>query len=86
MTLSENFQLLKRFRSESEKAVLDLQVLEDVDPGLGVIPEVQGEDSIQVLKMKAALITGKVIQVNQANLEDFDLGPGTMISSKKILT
>lgn len=86
MTLSENFQLLKRFRSESEKAVLDLQVLEDVDPGLGVTPEVQGEDSIPVLKMKAASIIGKAIQVNQVNLEDFVLGLGTMISSKRILT
>ena len=86
MTLSENFQLLKHFRSESEKAVQDLQVLEGVDPGLGVIPEAQGEDSIPVLKMKAASITGKVIQVNQANLEDSDLGQGMMISLKKIPT
>ena len=84
--MSENFQLLKRFRSESEKAALDPQVLEGVDPELGVIPEVQGEDSIPVLKMKVALTTGKVIQVNLVNLEDLDLGPGMMISLKKILT
>ena len=86
MTLSENFQLLKRFRSESEKVVQDLQVLEGVDLGLGVVPEVQEGDSIPVLKMKAASITGKVIQVNQANLGVFDLGPGTMTSLKKIPT
>ena len=84
--MSENFQLLKRFRSESEKAALDPQVLEGVDPELGVIPEVQGEDSTPVLKMKVALTTGKVIQVNLVNLEDLDLGPGMMISLKKILT
>ena len=86
MTLSENFQLLKHFKSESGKAVQDLQVLEGVDPGLGVDPEVQGEDSIPVLKMKVASITGKVIQVNQANLEDSDLGQGMMISLRKIPT